>query len=60
MEKKQNQTPKKSKLTLDDFKVKSDLTGSKAALEAISGGILGACHDSTPPGCLSNYAGAGY
>jgi hypothetical protein len=55
MEKKANKE-KKSKLSLDDFKVKSSLTNSKEALEAITGGILGACHDgSSTPICM-NYS----
>ena len=40
-----NKDEKKSKLTLDDFKLKSKVQDSKEALDAITGGILAACHD---------------
>jgi hypothetical protein len=51
-----NENGKKSKLSLDDFKLKSATTSSKEALNAITGGILAACHDGTtnPPKC-TNY-----
>jgi hypothetical protein len=50
---------KKSKLSLDDFRLRSS-TESKEALEAVTGGILGACHDSPPSGtghqCTGSYS----
>jgi hypothetical protein len=49
MEKNENQKQKKSKLSLEDFKLKSNLQDSKEALNAITGGILAACHDGTQP-----------
>jgi hypothetical protein len=51
-----NKDEKKSKLTLDDFKLKSNSKESKEALEAITGGILAACHDgSSGPIQCNNY-----
>ena len=35
----------KKRLTLDDFKMKSHLVQTQDALEAVTGGILGAGHD---------------
>lgn len=57
MEKKENQ--KRGKLSLEDFKLKSNTQDSKEALDAITGGILAACHDgSTPaPSCMQAYIG---
>jgi hypothetical protein len=59
---KQVQSTKKSKLSLEDFKAKSNANGSKEALEAITGGILGACHDgsSSGGGCMTYYKTGGY
>jgi len=54
-----NNSNKKNKLTLDDFKIKSSLNGSKEALDAITGGILGACHDSTGSGTSGGGTGSG-
>lgn len=55
MERKENAKDKKVKLTLDDFKLKSNVQDSKEALEAITGGILAACHDSSGPIQCNNY-----
>jgi hypothetical protein len=55
MEKKENEKDKKVKLTLDDFKMKSNVQDSKEALDAITGGILAACHDGggSGPACIT-------
>jgi hypothetical protein len=58
MEKNENGKSEKSKLTLDDFKLKSSILESKEALDAINGGILAACHDApTGPIECHNYHG---
>jgi hypothetical protein len=57
-----NENEKKSKLSLEDFKLKSNTASSKDALNAITGGILAACHDGTsnPPLCTSGYTVTGH
>jgi hypothetical protein len=58
---KKEENGKKSRLSLEDFKLKSNLQDSKEALDAITGGILAACHDGTktPPSCTGSYTQTG-
>ena len=54
----ENNQNEKKKLSLDDF-LNSSLCNEQEALEAITGGILGACHDSVS-GYPPSGGGKGY